>query len=145
MSVGKICTRVVATASPDETVLEVARRMDEFNVGTVPVVNASNEPVGIVTDRDIALRCVAGEHDPEATPVSVIMTRSVRTVHESVPIEQALRTMAGAETRRLVVTGDEGKVVGLLSVDDVVELLTEEAEAIGELIRKEGPRFATTE
>jgi CBS domain-containing protein len=142
MSVGRICTRVVATASPDETIRTVAKRMVEYNVGTVVIAKGPPKPLGIVTDRDIVTRCVASGHDPETTPVSVIMTQEVRTVDEAVPIEQALRTMAGAETRRLVVTGEEGRLVGLVSLDDVLELLTEEAEAIGRLLRQEAPRLA---
>jgi len=142
MSVGRICTRTVATASSGESVMEVARRMAEYNVGTVVVVDASRKPVGIVTDRDIVLRSVARGHDAEDTPASVVMTREVRTVDESVPIEQALGTMAGAEARRLVVTGDEGKLVGVVSLDDILELLAEEAETIGRILRQEAPRLS---
>ena len=141
MSVGRVCTRVVATAAPSETVLAVARRMEEYNVGTLPVIKPSGTVVGIVTDRDIALRCVARARDPETTPVSVIMSRTVRTVNQSVPIEDALRTMADVDVRRLVVTDDDQKLVGLLSLDDVLELLTEEAEAIGALLRRGKPRL----
>lgn len=144
MSVGRICTRLVVTASPDESVFRVAKRMEEQNVGSVVVVNPSREPVGIVTDRDIVTRCVSRGHDPEDTNVSVVMTRDVRTVNEATPIEQALGTMAGAGTRRLVVTGGEGKIVGLLSVDDVLELLVEEVEDIGRLFRKESPLIRST-
>jgi CBS domain-containing protein len=134
MSVGRICTRVVATATSDESIMTVARRMAEYDVGTVVVVNESKMPLAIVTDRDITIRCVAQGLDPSATPLSVIMTREVRTVDESAPLEQALRTMAGAGTRRMVVTGAEGKLVGVLSVDDVALLLAEEAESLGRIV-----------
>ena len=143
MSVGKICTRTVATAVPSETVLEVARRMGEFNVGTLVVVEEGPLPVGFITDRDIVLRCVARDMAPAETQISEIMTRGVRTVYESTPIEEALRTMAGAAMRRLVVTGDGGALVGLLSLDDVLELLTEEAAAVGQLLRKEAPEMVS--
>lgn len=63
MSVGRIATRVVATASPSESVLDVARRMAESNVGCVVVVDGNQEAVGIVTDRDIVTRAVAKELD----------------------------------------------------------------------------------
>lgn len=139
MSVGRICTRVVVTASPGESVLTVARRMKEHDVGTVVVVSPSREPLAIVTDRDIVTRAVSARLDPEATPVSLVMTRDVRTVDEATPIEQAVRTMAGAGVRRLVVTGERGALAGLLSLDDVVELLAEEAEAIGRLLSEEAP------
>lgn len=143
MSAGRICTRTVVTAAAGETVLEVARRMEEFDVGTVVVVNEETEPVGIVTDRDLVLRGIAHEHDPADTPVSVVMTREVRTVDEATPIEQALGSMAGAGARRLVVTGPRGKLVGILSVDDIVDLLAEEAASLGRLLRKERPEIVS--
>jgi CBS domain-containing protein len=124
-------------------VLQAARRMEEHDVGTLPVLSPAKEVVGIVTDRDITTRCVARALDPATTPVSVVMTRGVRSVNEAVPIEQALRSMAGAKTRRLVVTGDEGKLVGLIAVDDILELLAEEMDSIGRLLRKERPQIAS--
>jgi CBS domain-containing protein len=130
----------VVTATSDESILAVARRMGEYDVGTVVVVNESKVPLAIVTDRDITVRCVAQGLDPSETPLSVIMTREVRTVDESTPIEQALRTMAGAGTRRMVVTGAEGKLVGVLSVDDVSLLLAEEAESLGRILSDSASR-----
>jgi CBS domain-containing protein len=143
MSVGRICTRVVVTATSQEPVAGIARRMEEYDVGTAVVVDESKVPLAIVTDRDVTLRCVARGLDPAKTPLSVIMTREVRTVDESTPLEQALRTMAGAGTRRLVVTGAGGKLVGVLSVDDVVLLLAEEAESLGRILgRSSSPAVA---
>jgi CBS domain-containing protein len=124
------------TATPGESVLTVARRMKEHNVGTVVVVSETTKPLAIVTDRDVALRCVAQELDAKGTPVSAIMTRDVKSVDESASIEQALRTMAISGTRRLVVTGELGVLRGVLALDDVMELLTEEAESIGKLLRQ---------
>jgi CBS domain-containing protein len=134
--IGRICSRVVVTATPGESVLTATRRMKEHNVGTVVVVSETTKPLAIVTDRDVALRCVAQELDAKNTPVSAIMTGEVKTVDESASIEQALRTMALAGTRRLVVTGELGVLRGILALDDVMELLTEEAENIGKLLRQ---------
>jgi CBS domain-containing protein len=142
MSVGKIATRVVATANGSESILEVARRMGEYNVGCLVVVDGDPEPVGIITDRDIVTRVVATELDPSETAVSLIMTREVRSVDEATPIEQALALMGSAGTRRLIVTDSESKLVGIVSVDDVIELLVEEAESIGKLLRKERPTLS---
>jgi CBS domain-containing protein len=142
MSVGKIATRVVATANGSESILEVARRMAEYNVGCLVVVDGDPEPVGIITDRDIVTRVVATELDPSETAVSLIMTREVRSVDEATPIEQALALMGSAGTRRLIVTDSESKLVGIVSVDDVIELLVEEAESIGKLLRKERPTLS---
>jgi signal-transduction protein with cAMP-binding, CBS, and nucleotidyltransferase domain len=145
VSVGRIATRVVATASPAESVLEVARRMEDANVGCVVVVDQDTEPVGIVTDRDIVLRGVAKKLKLEETAVSSVMTSEVRTVDESTPIEEAIATMSSAGARRLVVTGKESRLIGLLSLDDVLELLVEEADGIGKLIRKEAPTLAVSD
>jgi len=138
MSVGRIATRVVATASPSETVLDIANRMAGANVGSVVVVD-DGEPVGIVTDRDIVTRLVARELDPAETPVSDVMTCDVYRVDEATPIEQAVAKMGDAGVRRLVVVGPEAKLVGILSIDDVMELLVEEAEDIGRLLRDAAP------
>jgi CBS domain-containing protein len=137
MSVGRICTRVVATASPEESVLDVARRMEEYNVGTLVIVDPAQKPLAIVTDRDVVTRCVARGLDAADTKVSVIMTDEARSVNESTPIEQALKTMGGAGVRRLIVTGDHGGLEGLLSLDDVIRLLVEEAEVIGRILGKQ--------
>lgn len=139
MSVGRICTRIVATATPEESVLVAARRMEENNVGTLVVVDEARRPRGIVTDRDIVTRAVAVERPPHETPVKAVMTPEVRSVDEATPIEQAVSTMASIGVRRLVVTGSDGLLLGLLSLDDVLELLAEEAESIGQLLRKELP------
>lgn len=138
MSVGRIATRVVATASRTESVLDVARRMEETNVGCVVVVE-DGKPVGIVTDRDIVTRAVAKDLNLAGTPVSDVMTSEVRMVDESTPIEQAVAKMGSAKTRRLVVTGPEARLVGVLSIDDVVELLAEEAQSVGRLVRDAAP------
>jgi CBS domain-containing protein len=143
MSVGRIATRAVATAGQAESVLDVARRMDETNVGCVVVVE-EGKPVGIVTDRDIVTRAVSKELDPAGTPVATVMTRDVRTVDESTPIEQAVATMGDSGARRLVVTGGEGRLAGILSIDDVMDLLVEEAHGIGRVLREAAPSFDVT-
>jgi CBS domain-containing protein len=120
-------------------VREAARRMGEANVGSLIIVDETQIPLGILTDRDIALRCVAEKRDPDTTPVGSVMTTPVERVLESTPIEDALGRMAGTAVRRLVVTDDEGRLVGILALDDVVELLVEEAETIGRLLHRRHP------
>lgn len=138
MSAGRICSRVTATVSPTETIREAARRMAQHHVGTL-VALEGNRPVGIVTDRDIAVRCVAAGLDPDQTPVSAVLTTELRSVHEGTAIQEALALMASAGTRRLVVTGDRGELVGILALDDVLDLLIGEAGAIGRILEKQEP------
>jgi CBS domain-containing protein len=115
--------------------------MKDHNVGTVVVVSAGSLPLGIVTDRDIVLRCVAGQLDPNDIPVSSIMTRTIKRVDESTSIEQAVRMMAASGTRRLIVTGELGVLRGVLSLDDVIGLIAREDESIGKLIRRSTARL----
>jgi CBS domain-containing protein len=117
--------------------------MAEKDVGTLVVVdpNRVSEAVGIITDRDLAMRCIGGRLDPDQTQVSKVMTAPVQSVDEETSIEEALSRMAGAATRRLVVTGTGRSLVGILSLDDVLELLVEEAASIGRLLEKQRPRL----
>jgi CBS domain-containing protein len=143
MTAGRICSRVMAMASPEESVRAAARRMAEYGVGTLVVLGGDppHPVVGIITDRDIAIRCVADKRDTDRTPVSDVMTSPVQSVSEQTPIEQAISRMASGATRRLVVTGTGGAVVGILSLDDVLDLLIEETGAIGRLLEKQDPRI----
>ncbi|MDH5761134.1 MAG: CBS domain-containing protein [Gemmatimonadota bacterium] len=139
MSVGKICSRIVYTARPDETVVEAARRMKEHGVGSLVVLDEDRRPMGILTDRDVAMRCVAEGIDAEATEVRDVMSLPVTAMDEDAPIESALQSMAATSTRREPVVDDQGKLVGLLALDDVLSLLVEEAESIGKLLHSQTP------
>ena len=134
MSVGKICVRAVHTASPDETVLEAARRMAREKTGTLVVLDLERLPIGILSDRDVMVRCVAEGKDPAAVLVSELMSTPVASVRETMPIEEALAQMATCRVRRVPVVDDDDRMVGILAVDDVIELLVEEAGAIGRLL-----------
>ena len=125
---------------PAGTTGAVARRMAKAGVGTVVVLGEAQRPVGILTDRDITLRCVAEERDPDATEVAAVMTAPITCVHESTPIESALARMAGVHARRLAVVNDEERLVGILALDDVLELLAEEVATIGRLLAQRAER-----
>jgi len=143
MSVGRICSRVVATASSSETIRTAARRMADHDVGTLVVVGNGHprQATGIVTDRDLAIRCIAGRLDPDQTAISEVMTSPVHSVDEDTPMEDAVAIMARAGTRRLVVLGEDNLVVGLLSLDDVLDVLVDETGAIGRLLEQQKPRI----
>jgi CBS domain-containing protein len=141
MSAGRICSKWVVIATPDESVRVAAQRLDEYELGTLVVVKARGdpEPVGILTDRDIVVRCVAAGLDPDTTALAQVMTHPVRAIDQHTPIEQAIKRMAEASTRRLVVTGEHGELVGILSLDDVLDLLVEELGPIHELLQRQHP------
>ena len=138
MSVGRICSRDVHTAHYDEPVLESARRMRDRQVGAVIVVDEMR-PVGIITDRDLTVRVLAAGLDPQATRVSEIMTPSPTTISEDESIETAVGYMRAGRFRRLPVVGRDGRLVGILSLDDVLELVAEELADIGQLLKREAP------
>lgn len=143
MSVGRICSRVVATASASETIRTAARRMADHDVGTLVVVGSGHpqRPIGIVTDRDLTVRCIAPGLDPNETAISAVMTTPVHSVDEQMPIEDAVGIMERAGTRRLVVTGENTRLAGLISVDDILVAAAEEAGAIGHLLEQQKPRI----
>jgi len=135
MPVGRICSRIVHLADIDESAATAARRMAEKEVGTLIIVNEVKYPVGIVTDRDLTTRVLAKNRDARKTRLATIMTATPKTVRETTPIEQALALMRAGGFRRLPVVDDAGKLIGILSMDDVLELLAEELQQIGGLLR----------
>jgi len=111
--------------------------MLEHEVGSVVVTGPDGLPEGIVTDRDIVLRCIAEELRADKTEIRRVMTPEVHTVHEEAPIEVALEQMADKEVRRLVVVNDAGRVVGIVSLDDFLEGIVESTADIGRLLRRQ--------
>lgn len=134
MSVGKICVRAVHTAEAGETLRAAGARMRDHAVGCLVVVDRKGLPAGIVTDRDLMLRCVAEDDSPDAVSVAQAMSTPVVSVHESTPIEDALAQMVSAGVRRLPVVDSSGKLVGILALDDVLDLLSEEVTSVGRLL-----------
>jgi CBS domain-containing protein len=142
MSVGRICIRDVDTATGDESALTAARRMRDRSVGTLLVVDDHNHPMGLLSDRDLALRVIAQERDPARTPVSEIMTAMPMTILESSSIESALGHMRTGRFRRLPVVNGADELVGIITLDDILTLLAEEFSMVGALLERESPHRA---
>lgn len=140
MSVGRICVREVDTAGPKESALDAARRMRERQVGALVVVDDQARPMGLVTDRDIAMRVVAGGREAAQTPVLDVMTPMPTAVLEDTSIESALGHMRVGRMRRLPVVNGAGQLVGIITLDDVLALLAEEFSLIGGLLEREAPQ-----
>jgi CBS domain-containing protein len=140
MSVGRICVREVDTANPDESVAVAADRMDQRAVGTLVVVNDTDQVVGIVTDRDLVSRVLAKGRNPMDTSVGEVMTVGPKTVSEQTSIESALLIMRSGRFRRIPVVERDSKLVGLITLDDILMLLAEEFMQIGRLLTRETPR-----
>jgi len=118
MSLSSIGSRSPVTAADAATALELARAMEEKNVGSVIVVRGGR-PVGIVTDRDIVLRVVLRGLDPSTTRASEFMTKNLVTVADGLSIADAAARMRESGVRRLPVTADAGELVGVVSLDDL--------------------------
>jgi len=133
MKLNDLFTRAVITAGPDEALAGIARRMQEHNVGTVVVVE-DGRPVGIITDRDLALALGARGLSPQA-PVREVMTRHVLAVPEDTGVFTATRFIQDRKVRRLPIVDGEDRLVGLVSLDDLLRWLARElsnlAEGIG--------------
>lgn len=135
VKVSEVCTRNVEIAPPREAVADAARRMAERGVGTLVVVDELRRPLGIVTDRDLVLRCLARSRDPQRTALEAVMSGPVVWVREDACIEAALEEMSRLRFRRLAVVDERERLTGLLSLDDVLccELASE--SALGSVVR----------
>ena len=139
MTIARICVRDVDHAVAKETACQVAVRMRQRAVGTLVILNADRQPIGIITDRDLMERVVAEARDATNTLVGDIMTRDPMTIAEDDPIQVALPRMRRGGFRRLPVVDREGSLVGLVSMDDILMLVSEEMAQIGQLVRLETP------
>jgi signal-transduction protein with cAMP-binding, CBS, and nucleotidyltransferase domain len=115
------------TCREDTSLAEVAREMDEHRVGSIVVVDAKGDIAGIVTDRDVTLRGMAKERDPRS-PVREIMTRNVVSIQDDADVFDAARQMAESGCRRLPVIGVDGKLKGVVALDDLIVLFTRHAD-----------------
>jgi CBS domain-containing protein len=134
MSVGKICCREVDLANENETVRAAGNRMAARNVGTLVILDQTGRPAGVVTDRDLAIRVVGMGRDPGLVTVGEVMSRDPATVGEESPIEEALECMRCHGVRRIPVVRSDGSLAGILSIDDVLELLIEEFRSMGGIL-----------
>lgn len=122
----------LATATPDTTVDAVAAMMRDVDAGSIPIVDG-DALVGIVTDRDVAVRCVAEGLLPADTPASEIMTRDPITVRVHDDLDGALAMMREHQVRRLPVLDGGGRLVGLLPIGKVARF--EPASRVGEALQ----------
>lgn len=118
MQVKDIMNPSVISVKPDDTAADAARLIARHNVGSLPVCGEDGGLRGIVTDRDIVLRCVAAQEDPSKTKVSALMSRNCATVSPQDDARAAAQMMAQSQVRRLPVLEND-KVVGILSLGDI--------------------------
>jgi CBS domain-containing protein len=143
MGIGEICCREVVFARRNESVAQAARLMREHHVGSVVVADERNGrryPVGVVTDRDIAVGVVALGLDPEKRNVESAMPAELVCVRETDGLGRAVALMRAQGVRRLPVVDAAGGLIGILSADDALEVLSEELYCLAGMVAA-GERF----
>ncbi len=132
-----IMTEELVCCTPDDTVSEVAQLMKKEDIGPVLIVDndKSKTLVGIVTDRDLALKVVGERRDPQNTRVEEVMTRKLVTCHADDDVETAMNAMAQYQLRRIPVVGDNMRLVGIISQADVATRV-DEPEKTAEVVKE---------
>jgi CBS domain-containing protein len=134
MQVFEAMTPEVVSVPPETTLVDAAQTMKELDVGPLPVCDG-DQLLGMVTDRDIIVRAIAEARDPRTTEVREIMTSEVVCCREADDVRQAAKLMQEQQLRRLLVVNDEGRLVGIVSLGDIV-LQTGDDKLAGKTLEK---------
>jgi CBS domain-containing protein len=140
MPISDICNREVVFVHPQNTGLEAAKLMRQHHVGDVLVVESrdgTRVPVGIVTDRDLVIEIMAPELDGNTITVGDIMVPELASVKEGTGVFETIQFMRSKGVRRLPVVNERGDLEGIVTLDDLLELLSEELLALSKLVAHE--------
>lgn len=143
LNAGDICNRIVTVANRRMSVVEAARLMREQHVGSLVVVDDGADgrrPVGMLTDRDIVTAVVAKEIDPATVCVEDLMSTDIVTAQETDSMTDMLGAMRSKGLRRLPVIGAGGSLVGLVTMDDLLEIQAEQLKGLVQAIESEQRR-----
>lgn len=140
MQVGEICTREVVCADTETTIAAAAKLMRQYHIGDVIVTREDRGrriPLGIVTDRDVVLGVVAPELNPATLTVGDIMGSELITADESEDVFDVIQRMRNKGVRRMPIVEADGGLAGILSLDDIIEVLAEEMNQLARLVSRE--------
>jgi CBS domain-containing protein len=143
MDVGEVCNREVIIIDREGSIREAAGLMREYHVGNVVVVEEKNEerfPIGILTDRDIVLELIALDVDIDAVTVGDAMSFELITAREEDNVMETIKRMRHKAVRRIPVVNDRGVLEGILAVDDLIDLLSEQLTDLARLVMGEQQR-----
>jgi CBS domain-containing protein len=144
MSVKDVCVRNVACVHADDSVTNAAKLMREQHLGSLVVVTESKAgrrvPVGMITDRDIAVGVVALDQAPGKTTVEAAMSANLVSVRDTETVGRAVMLMRAQGVRRLPVTDAEGALIGLVAADDILEVLASEVSGLAGIASQAGQR-----
>ena len=143
LTVGEICTRSVTIAFRSTPLNGAARLMRENHVGSLVVVEETGGlrvVVGILTDRDIVTAVVAADLEPATLRTEDVMSTDLITAREAASLIDLVRSMRRKGVRRVPVVGAQGELVGLATLDDVLDVLSQELSLLVAAIDNEGKR-----
>ena len=120
MKVRDAMAKTVSSARKSDNVIDVAKKMKQEDAGFIPVLENGGTLIGVITDRDIVIRCIAEGHDPRSETAEHLMSRQVTIISPDDDIEQAAKVMEREEVRRLPVA-ENGRLVGVLSHGNLVQ------------------------
>ena len=133
MTAGEACRREVICATEDMSLKQAAERMRDQHVGSLVVIRKGDSgdiATGILTDRDVAIVAVARDFDPQTLRVGDVMSSDLVSARPEDSLADALATMRGRGVRRLPITTEQGTLIGMLTLDDLLELLADELKTM---------------
>lgn len=143
MYIGEICNREVVVADKSSSITAIAKLMREYHVGSVVITEIQNEchiPVGIITDRDLVIEIMAKAVSTASVTAGDIMTTELTMVRESHRLWDTIQLMCGKGVRRAPVINDENVLIGIITVDDILEVVISELDNITRLMAVERSR-----
>lgn len=137
MKCNEVMTKDPVCCLPTDSVAKAAELMKTENIGSIPIIESehSQKLVGIVTDRDLALKIVAEALDAKSTTVEMVMTHEVVTCHADDELQKALEAMAKHQLRRIPVVDKDNKILGIIAQADVATRV-DEPEKTGEMVKE---------
>jgi len=131
MPVGDHIRRDPVTVDPGASIRDAAKQMDVQKAGCVIAVSEAGRPLGVLTDRDIAIRVLRKGLDPDTTTVSSVMDDEIMTLRESAPLANAMRRMRADGVRRLPVVDRDGVLIGFFDWNDAVQIIAAQLQQAG--------------
>ncbi|MFP4627329.1 MAG: CBS domain-containing protein [Natronomonas sp.] len=140
MPIQDLAREDVVRASAETSVTELAQIMRDEEVGSV-VITEDESPVGIVTDRDLTMRVLAEGSSPEGQTAADVMSSDLQTVDTETGFYEAAEVMSEHGIRRLPVLSNGGDLAGIITADDLTELMADEEQQLAGVIRAQRPAY----
>ncbi len=147
MLVGEVCNREVVVVDKDAATEVAIGLMREYHVGDVVVVEdrlGQKIPIGILTDRDIVVELLAEGVDLDAVSVGDIMSYELQVARDSDALTNTIKKMKHQGIRRLPVVNEQGGLIGILTLDDIIDIMAELMDDLASLVKKEQKREKKT-